>query len=677
MNVLQEELSLADESYLIGMSNKGIYKRACKDLEHAEISVNYQENSAEVAINGEICSVKNPLWESSCSCPSRTICRHLISAIIWLREQSSEDNNNNNNNIEIEQDISDGLPDLLKQELQQVSQAQLKKALGNQIKFMISWIQEQKIILEESSILSGILPDENKTAVRIVYPLEYATCACHKKELCAHKAIVILAWQVQENLVKIEEFLEQAQSLDIKTIKAIQDSATQSYNLLYDILKWGLIRMPEHIPEYLETSAVQSHALKMADAERMLREIGGKLAECRDRRAVFQTENFLQKICECAEYLQKLQKYVILESDLGEFKKIYQEYSQDLEILPIGQRKFQNSEYAGTNYYFLNLNQNAEQKFLIYSDIRPVFYNGKSYFKNSIPWNAELPMKALMHNKMVLKYAKISDGKLSSSKETMIVAQTNANLNCEEIRNLIYFDFRKLAIDYSQKIINSETDRLCFVTPSACLNSGFDMHSQCYQMQIADNSGNMICIQVRYKAEQKEFINLLERIGNTMLENPEQNTVWLCSVYFENGKLNLYPIEIYDFISMPDLIPEYSLPSEFKNYLPNYINQIFMLLQDVQNELCALLQSGSQSAYIDNFKKYQAQAEYSGMHGFSDLLQEFINKLEQTRHVLQDNSKAILALLIKIQKYIRIGIKKLEIFYALDAMKFRKDDLLS
>ncbi|MDE6005331.1 MAG: hypothetical protein K2G88_08105 [Oscillospiraceae bacterium] len=675
MNFLQEALALADESYLIGMSNKGIYKRACKDLEHAEIFVNYQENFAEVNINGEVCNIKNPLWESSCSCPSRTVCRHLISAILFLREQSSE-SEDNNATAELEEDLQESLPDLLKQELQQVSQAQLKKALGNQTKFMIPWIQEQKIILEESSILSGILPDENQTAVRIVYPLAHSTCACHKKELCAHKAIIILAWQVKQNLIKAEDFLEQIQCLDLKNIQDIQDSAKRSYDLLYNILKWGLVRIPENMPEHLEASAVQSHALKMADAERMLREIGSSLAECRDRRAVFQLEIFLQKICTCAECLLNLQKESILVSDLGQFKKTYQEYSQDLEILPIGQRKIETHEYIGVNYYFLNLDYHAEQKFLIYSDIRPVFYEGKAYPKSSVPWNADVPIAKLMHNKMVLKYAKISDGKLSSSKETKIVFQTKAILNCEEIRNLIYFDFRKLAIDYSQKNLNFETDRLCFVKPSACLYSGFDTHAQCYQMRIADNSGNVICMQVRYKAENKKFINLLENIGNIMLKNPEQDTVWLCSVYFENGKLNLYPIEIYDFISMPDSIPEYSLPSEFENYQPNYINQIFMLLQDVQNELCALLQSGSQSAYIDNFKKYQTQAEYSGMHGFSDLLQELIEKLEQTRHVLQDNSKAILDLLIKTQKYIRIGIKKLEIFYALDAMKFRKEDLL-
>ena len=65
MSSLQQALSEADENYFIGISNKGIYKRACKDLENIDVSVQYQDDSAEVSISGETCQIKNPLWESS------------------------------------------------------------------------------------------------------------------------------------------------------------------------------------------------------------------------------------------------------------------------------------------------------------------------------------------------------------------------------------------------------------------------------------------------------------------------------------------------------------------------------------------------------------------------------------------------------------------------------------
>ncbi|MBR4320156.1 MAG: SWIM zinc finger family protein, partial [Oscillospiraceae bacterium] len=131
MNSLQQALSEADENYFIGISNKGIYKRACKDLENIDVSVNYQDDSAEVTLSGETCLIKNPLWESSCSCPSRSVCRHLITAMLWLKENHHSDTDEPEEDFE---EIPAGLPEMLRQELTNVSTAQIKKALGSQLK---------------------------------------------------------------------------------------------------------------------------------------------------------------------------------------------------------------------------------------------------------------------------------------------------------------------------------------------------------------------------------------------------------------------------------------------------------------------------------------------------------------------------------------------------------------
>ena len=109
MSSLQQALSEADENYFIGISNKGIYKRACKDLENIDVSVQYQDDSAEVTLSGETCMIKNPLWESSCSCPSRSVCRHLIAAMLWLKENSNSDTDEPEERLS-EEEIPAGLP---------------------------------------------------------------------------------------------------------------------------------------------------------------------------------------------------------------------------------------------------------------------------------------------------------------------------------------------------------------------------------------------------------------------------------------------------------------------------------------------------------------------------------------------------------------------------------------
>ena len=668
MSNLSQALHDADENYFIGLSNKGIYKRACKDLASADVSVEYQDEEAEIHINGETCRIKDPLYESSCSCPSREMCRHLISAMLWLKEHyqsDDEDNFEDEPDYYEEEVLPAGLPDMLKQELSGVTIAQMKKAMGSQLKTILSYAD--KIQLEESSILSGTLPDG--TAVRLLYPIQNSTCACHKKDLCPHKAGVILAWRLKENLINLSDFETQAKTLSEQESISIRESAGRSYALLGDVLKWGLVRMPENMAEHLEAAAVQSHALRMADAEKMLRELGNKLSDCRERRAVFHTDYFLHQFCACADYLHQFQKDAISEDMLGQFRRTYEALDENLTILPIGQRTVNNSEYAGEIYYFLNLDESAKQRFLTFSDICPVFYETKRRFNPNdavMPWNAGVPMKALMKSKMILSNAKISDGKLSSSKETNIIMKTPANLNCREVQNLIYTDFRKLAVDLAGN--HADAEKLYFIHPAKCLTSVFDTHSQKYQMQIADKQGNIITIQVRYQAETKEFINLLEKIGTEMLDKPDIDYTWLCSAYFDNGRLSLFPIEVYNFIQIPRQA-DYRLPASYAETNFAYANQILHVLEDVENYLCEILQSGLHSAHYGNGQKLSETARDSGMQGLFDLIEHFRQSAEQSRHSMQENLTEIMQDYIMIQKYVSIGLEKLEVLCALENMK--------
>lgn len=715
---LRESVMGADESYLVGMSNKGIYKRACKDLETDGDGIFIRNinnlNHLEISLNGEICTIKDPLWESACSCPSRTVCRHLITAILWLKQNISEDQENpdiseNFDNFENPEnpgnpDIPE-IPDLLRQALAGVTIPELRKAMGSQSVTLIPMIREQKISLEISSIVTGMIPVQNSRnsqnhenyhenmTVKLLYPLEYSSCSCHKKDLCAHKASVILAWQLRENLIRPEDLREQIQDLSDEDSRIIRESACKSYALLCDLFRWGLVRMPDHLPEHIETSAVRSHALRMADAERMLREIGTQLTQCRDRRAIFNPVLFLEKLCNCAEYLENLcnpeNPGNISESELGQFRQNYQQQTEDLELLPVGCRSVDNADYQGKVYYFLDCSPaqaGRSRRFLSYSEVRPVYkdsqHTGRSgAFRSSdyvsMPWGGTSPMKTLMYEKLTLRHAKLSEGKLSGSKDTMIVCQTKANLNCDLIREMLYTDFRELAITLHEKKLNNnynnnpELDRLCFVSPAKCLRSGFDPHAQCFIMQIADHAGHVIEIRSRYKAERKKFISQLERIGSEMLANPEKQFIWLCSAYFENGMLHLYPVEVYDFIDLPAQIPVYQLPEPYQAHRPGHVAQIFTLLQDVENMLCDMLQSGLQSASGGNLRDAEQKAERYGMYGFTALLKQFAQSLELSRHVMQDRTGETVRLYLQLRNYVATGMDRLEILSALDAMDLR------
>ena len=86
MEELKKLLLQTDDEYLTGLCNKGTVKRAYKDLGEENPSVQWQEEGAEVRLKEVVCQIRVPLGESSCSCPSRSICRHLITAILSLKQ---------------------------------------------------------------------------------------------------------------------------------------------------------------------------------------------------------------------------------------------------------------------------------------------------------------------------------------------------------------------------------------------------------------------------------------------------------------------------------------------------------------------------------------------------------------------------------------------------------------
>ena len=82
---LSAALAAADENYLIGLCNKGTVNRAKKDLAALTDPECVPENGGvTVKLGDASCFITSPLGESRCSCPSSAVCRHRITAILWL-----------------------------------------------------------------------------------------------------------------------------------------------------------------------------------------------------------------------------------------------------------------------------------------------------------------------------------------------------------------------------------------------------------------------------------------------------------------------------------------------------------------------------------------------------------------------------------------------------------------
>jgi hypothetical protein len=91
---LKEQIHSIDENYLIEIANRGIVNRALRELEElsdGDITVTLEENELNAVFADNIkVRIKGSINGFDCSCPSRTICKHVLMAVISARSSICE-----------------------------------------------------------------------------------------------------------------------------------------------------------------------------------------------------------------------------------------------------------------------------------------------------------------------------------------------------------------------------------------------------------------------------------------------------------------------------------------------------------------------------------------------------------------------------------------------------------
>ena len=569
-------LRAADEQQLISLANKGVYKRAVKDAETIGLDTTEAAGKTVVFVGGEQCVLGVPLSESACTCPSRTVCRHIITAILLMKK---------------------ALPD------------------------------------EPAPAEQPAPPEPEKPA---------------------------------EPEVSVKEKKEPPQKLTAAELEKIRGSAEMCTGLICGVLSHGLVRVPDTAAEDFELAAVRCHAAKMAECERLMRGLGGRLADCAARRASFDSRVFTSRLLETADHLALITGGEITEDKLGSFRGVYESVKGSLDIIPVGQRRLSGGEHEGDIFYFVNADESAESRFLTFSDLRPTFYETGSRKRppEVSPWGLGASLRSMMKQRMTLVNAKVCEGRLSSSKETVVSAQSPAVLDSSVIHRLMVTDFREIIVKLGRRDTDRETDRLFFIYPKRMTGCGFDKHTQKLVMTFEDERGCKVDCVVKYRAESKSFIEQLERICQRISMSAGRIFTLLVSAYIEEGKLWFFPIEVYDFI-MPIELHTFGLPQEFEQLTEDggCAEEIGRHLSRVRDMLTDIVRTGLQSEH--DCTKLISESRSLGMEGLAGLISETAAAADSCRHSVNDNTRAVLASMRKLNLYINAAEKRVEIVSAL------------
>jgi len=467
--------------------------------------------------------------------------------------------------------------------------AKLKKTLGNRqfqtfVNQMAANIRPE---IQYSSVVTVRLPGQ-EYVVKLLSPLEYSTCTCHKKELCQHKAAAILWCQLEAGIVTREALLgeaAEAPAYDLAEIKAI---AGQMREFLEELLGTGLSRVSPDVLDYLERLAIISHNAELARFEGYFRALSDSYDRYLKRKAAFQTRDLMVQMARLYRRVELLAGA----RDSGEVAKLAGEFRADylpvgnLDLIGIAMEHFQSQTgYEGETIYFLEENT---RKWYTYTNARPVFYDSgkrRGYVeKSQSPWGLNISFENLLKVRIHLTGAKCDDkNRLSSSQETRGEVKGEQGLRISDLKGWYYRDFDKMFLEQigrqqagwlaeqSGQEASGQSDaeaagdgggtggasegaqaangagsggqkgaELVFVRPDFCAKAEFSQTGQQLTLPLYDRAGRELLVEVTYSKQEYGTIRYLERISEKKLP------CFLGKIYLKDGRMRMYPVDLLD-----------------------------------------------------------------------------------------------------------------------------------
>jgi hypothetical protein len=558
LNKMREFLITIDEEYLIGISNKGIVNRAKKDLEAVEaIKVEVEETGINcILVDGTNCFINDNIKLIKCSCPSRTICKHIIMCYLYLKSNINKLFPLENEEIEECNEIkSFNFAELLNIKVETLIQLASEKTFNEIVKRFKFGIEA---IIEEGTILTINFKDEgfmvkitprNEEDITHREIIEDSMCSCKSKDICRHKVEAIIHYEIYKGLIKKEDLKISNKSMN--TNKKIYTKAIVAVKkLMEEILFVGLSRLPENIIEKLESTAILCHNSDIPSVEKQLRRVKKDIELYMKKNASFSVsslKNIMSRIYAIALSLENCKDEEQFYKLCGEHKSLYYDI-KPITLWGIGAESWSSkSGYEGITYYYF---EESKEKIFTYTNSRPTYYENTKKRSNQTSYS-QLPSFIPENNlEDISKYGvKLIDGKLndegriSSSEKSKGEILEKTDIFKLNIKSIFSDDWNQLIEKHSKSftIYEQEQDNLCIIKSETYGSGDFNNIKQRFTMALYDKAGNEINIVLDYSKEKKKVIQKLERMDR-LKKYPHSI---LGRIYMESGKIIIIPIASY------------------------------------------------------------------------------------------------------------------------------------
>lgn len=493
------------------MSNKGTYKRAVKDLAAMlNVNIELEENKAQMQFaDGTAVTFTGDIRTYSCTCGARTICKHIIIALLAAKE------------------LYEG---------QEQTKTDFSSFLNMNVRGMVSekiWeeimFREQfrpKVVLEEEAVLVVSFPEENMT-IRFLTAesVDAAICTCKADRICRHKAEAVYVYQKEKGVL---HHIEEARPLII---------ATENLSIFKEgierIVHRGLSRLPENTVHEMEQLSVKARTLRMVKLENLFRKLATDVRLYRTKHTAFRTASYRETLSSIYEHLLLVERRRVHE---GAYRSEYYEVPP-ITLYAFGASGWQTkSGYVGITYYFYYPDQG---KWMTYTQSRPVFYEGSSVTSEQLhekqaPWGMEGTGFELSRSVILLRQAKLSTKfQLSSSSHT--IGEVEGKTNVTEWHSFFLNSWEELL----GKVKRHGASPFC-IEIAEIGEWMFQQQEQKWILPLIDKMGKILQMQVIKRPENERIIRLIK-----MYMDSSRTKRMLVHTYEEKGKLVVTPVVLY------------------------------------------------------------------------------------------------------------------------------------
>lgn len=692
-------LAGADDEYLSGISNRGTVKRAHKDMETIPVQVlETGENEIRVKTGEEEVAVKPVLAESSCSCPSRSVCRHMVQAVLALRELYSSDAQGGERKDSSKEPSE--TPDVSSHRVWSavidISPARLIRTLGpRRLKEILGQIRTGvRAHITRSSVVTVELPDSD-IRVRFLWPLEYSSCSCRKKDFCPHRAAAAIWCRLEAGKFHEEEFEQkETEGMDLERIR---ERALEMKKVLEDIFASGLSRTAFQSADSLERLAVISHNEDLASFEDSFRSLHTGYEAYFRRRASVSAAALMEESARLYSRLCRLSRVRTAREvqELGGVFRMEYEPAGTLHLVGLTAEYFKSKNgYEGETIYFL---EEKTKEWYTYTSARPVFYDsGKKRGreeKAAVPWGLPLTLKQLAGARLCLEQAKAGKtGRLSSSQDTQARITGNNGFQATDGQSWVYDDFGRLFKEqcpFRGGWLQPEEERVRVVLIRAAIwgRAEFSGTEQKFSMAVMDQAGRELLVELAYDKQEDANIRYLERTAAQVERQGESAPPVIAGkLYLKDGRLCLHPLELFWWEPVSEELPDSegmeggeisdteTLPDTKALLRMQAIHQTRELLDNVRQQLEDLYQSGFDTVHdstIKGLKRWEKQAQQSGLSVLGEQLKELEVQLEAFRHSLHPEHGPDMEIYTKLTEYLYLAKQKTD-FDLAEAYYIRK-----